>query len=70
MEKAPNEQVEKAQAALRLKQENAPDRPYLDRQEKTADTGAITAPNPDAPVSGAFDAEGHRPVLERSRKVR
>lgn len=32
--------------------------------------GLNDQPRPDYPPSGAFDAEGHRPVLERSRKVR
>jgi len=31
---------------------------------------AANTPRPDQPPSGAFDAEGHRPALERSRKVR
>lgn len=32
--------------------------------------GFKNIPRPDYPPSGAFDAEGHRPVLERSRKER
>lgn len=36
----------------------------------TANEGAVSKPRPDQPPSGALDAEGHRPVLERSRKVR
>jgi hypothetical protein len=32
--------------------------------------GFKSVPRPDYPPSGAFDAEGHRPVLERSRKER
>jgi hypothetical protein len=32
--------------------------------------GLKSTPRPDYPPSGAFDAEGHRPVLERSRKER
>lgn len=35
-----------------------------------ADKGMISTPFEDQAPSGAFDAEGHRPVLERSRKVR
>lgn len=38
--------------------------------EEHADEGLNPQPRPDYPPSGAFDAEGHRPVLERSRKVR
>lgn len=52
----------------KLNDESRPD--YLKRQTDTPNEGAIRGLNPDAPVEGAFDAEGHRPVLERSRKVR
>jgi len=65
-----NKQAEIAKEALRLVQEQAPDQSYLEHQSDTPDPGAITGPNPAAPTSGALDAEGHRPVLERSRKVR
>ncbi len=34
------------------------------------DEGMTSTPRRDYPQSGAFDAEGHRPALERSRKVR
>jgi hypothetical protein len=46
------------------------DRDYLKRQTDTPNEGTVRGLNPNAPVDGAFDAEGHRPVLERSRKVR
>lgn len=46
------------------------DRPYLAYQQDYARTGPIKARNTFEPVMGAFDAEGHRPVLERSRKER
>jgi len=36
----------------------------------TPNHGITSNPRPDYPPSGAFDAEGHRPVLERSRKER
>ena len=36
----------------------------------TPHEGPVATPRPDAPPSGALDAEGQRPVLERSRKVR
>lgn len=62
-------QTELSRAALEAKQADQ-DQPYLRHQQPTPDQGAVRAPNPDAPVDGAFDAEGHRPVLERSRKVR
>ena len=35
-----------------------------------ANEGIISTPFQDQAPSGAFDAEGHRPILERSRKVR
>ncbi|MBM3928564.1 MAG: hypothetical protein FJ335_08920 [Sphingomonadales bacterium] len=35
-----------------------------------ANEGIVSTPHLDQAPSGAFDAEGHRPVLERSRKVR
>lgn len=44
-----------------------PDHPIT---EDHANPGPDLAPRTDYPPSGAFDAEGHRPVLERSRKVR
>ena len=37
---------------------------------RTADEGMTPTPRPGIAPSGAFDAEGQRPVLERSRKVR
>lgn len=66
------EQQQLAQQALEAKQRADADqsRDYLDRQEPTAGDGPVPGMNPDAPVIGAFDAEGHRPVLERSRKAR
>lgn len=36
----------------------------------TSDNGMASIPREDYPTSGAFDAEGQRPVLERSRKAR
>lgn len=63
-------QKEIAEKALRLKQEGAGEQSYLDHQEDTAGDGPIPERNREEPVMGALDAEGHRPVLERSRKVR
>lgn len=37
---------------------------------RRADEGMQPVPNQGIAASGALDAEGHRPVLERSRKVR
>ena len=58
-----------AQRALAMKQASdmdEPDRPST----RTADEGMRPLPNSDIAPSGALDQEGHRPVLERSRKVR
>jgi hypothetical protein len=59
-----------AEKALAMKNKDAPEQDYLEHQEKTAGDGPISERNRDEPVMGALDAEGHRPVLERSRKVR
>ena len=60
-----------AEKALALKLQNSREPDYLQHQEPTANAGAAdTRPPEDKPVGGALDAEGHRPVLERSRKVR
>jgi hypothetical protein len=59
--------AENAHRALRLKQAaGEPQRP----PSRSADEGMRPLPNQDIAPSGALHAEGHRPVLERSRKVR
>lgn len=63
-------QQELAAALLAKTRAAEPEKEYLSRQTDTANEGSVRSLNPDAPVEGAFDAEGHRPVLERSRKVR
>lgn len=61
-------QAEAAQKALDMKNaKQAPDHPSAGR---SADKGMNPAPNDEIAPSGALDAEGHRPVLERSRKAR
>lgn len=64
-----SEQQKLAEAALRLKTEND-DGPHHPATEDHADEGMTSKPFADQAPSGAFDAEGHRPALERSRKVR
>ena len=66
------DQARLAEKALKLKQQDAQrdDPDYLDRQTDTPDQGRIDGPSDHDPPMGALDAEGHRPVLERSRKVR
>lgn len=63
-------QKEIAQKALELKKANAPSQDHLTHQQETPGEGPISELNQHEPVSGAFDAEGQRPALERSRKVR
>ncbi|MBL8559006.1 MAG: hypothetical protein JNM47_09820 [Hyphomonadaceae bacterium] len=63
-----------AQAALsakafELKQANAKP-PAHPATVPHADEGIVSNPHAAQAPSGAFDAEGQRPVLERSRKVR
>lgn len=59
-----------AEKAMKLKAEGAQPQEHLKRQEDTAGEGPITGRNREDPVEGSLDAEGQRPVLERSRKVR
>lgn len=59
-----------AEKAMKLKAQGASAKDYLDHQDKTAGEGPISERNREEPVMGALDAEGQRPVLERSRKVR
>ncbi|MFN4112940.1 MAG: hypothetical protein ACK4GD_03245 [Sphingomonadaceae bacterium] len=63
-------QKEIAERAMALKRSGHKSRDYLKHQSDTPGDGPIADLNQDEPVSGAFDAEGQRPVLERSRKVR
>ena len=61
--------VANAQRALAMKQaadKEAPEKPA----SRTADEGMQPIPNTGIAPSGALEQEGHRPVLERSRKVR
>jgi hypothetical protein len=61
-------QTDLARKALEMRQTlHLPERPA--EEAPKAELAAET-PRPDYPPSGAFDAEGQRPVLERSRKVR
>lgn len=61
-------QKEIAQRALAMKKDGAAT--THPENTPTADDGLNPTPRPDYPPSGAFDAEGHKPVLERSRKER
>lgn len=63
------DQQELAHKASQRKAEHDPTA-HRPQNEDHADTGIVSTPFTDQAPSGAFDAEGHRPVLERSRKVR
>lgn len=66
---ARKELVANARKALEMKQatdDKSSDTPST----RTADEGMRSIPRPGQAPSGALDAEGHKPVLERSRKVR
>jgi hypothetical protein len=64
-----DDQVSLAAKAKALKDAGAapPDHP---ESEDHSNPGTKSVPRRDYPASGAFDAEGQRPVLERSRKER
>lgn len=64
----PAAQEAEAEKAMELKQ-SAPE-PHHPGTGRTADEGMNNLPNTDIAPSGAFDAEGHKPVVERSRKAR
>jgi hypothetical protein len=59
-----------AEKAEKLKKEGAPPREYLERQEDTPGEGMPEKVADEHAARGSLDAEGQRPVLERSRKVR
>lgn len=61
-------QVEQAKFAADLKVESA--EPAHPASGQHAHEGMNPTPNAGIAPSGAFDAEGQRPVLERSRKAR
>jgi hypothetical protein len=65
----PASQKELTEKAMALKAE-APAPPPHPSSERTANEGMNDTPNNGIAPSGAFNAEGQRPVLERSRKAR
>lgn len=73
---SPNEgktQADHAREALEAKQQAEKENPPQHPESKTAHEGQLhehERREDEEPPMGAFDAEGHRPVLERSRKVR
>lgn len=65
----PDRQAKLSAAALDAKQANA-GVPHHPETDDHPNEGAASLPRPDYPPSGAFEAEGHRPALGRSRFVR
>ena len=63
-------QADLARRALDAKQKAEQKNPPHHPESQTAHEGQINQPRADEPPMGALDAEGQRPVLERSRKVR
>jgi hypothetical protein len=59
-----------AEKALELKRQAADAQPAKRPPSKKAGKGMRPIPNEEIAPSGALEQEGHRPVLERSRKVR
>jgi hypothetical protein len=68
-QKAPS-QSDIAAKAMELKRQGQKRAEHLDHQTDTPGDGPLGSRNAHEPVMGAFEAEGHRPVVERSRKVR
>ncbi|ABI75803.1 hypothetical protein HNE_1339 [Hyphomonas neptunium ATCC 15444] len=63
-------QADIAQRALDMKTRAAEEDTSSIPESRTAGEGQIQEARAGEPPMGALDAEGHRPVLERSRKVR
>lgn len=63
------DQVAIAERALAMKQKADAEAPKPP-ETRNANEGMRPIPNTDIAPSGALNQEGHRPVLERSRKVR
>ena len=63
------DQASTAAKAMAVKAAGASPPTHPDAEDRSSPAFKST-PRPDYPPSGAFDAEGHRPVLERSRKDR
>lgn len=67
-EKTQSAQRAEADKAMALKA--AAPAPHHPTSDPTSDPGMNDLPNATIAPSGALNAEGQRPVLERSRKVR
>lgn len=69
-ENHPTPAAQEALASKAMELKKAAPEPSHPSSERTAHTGMNDTPNTGIAPSGAFNAEGQRPVLERSRKVR
>lgn len=67
--KPTGDQAHLSQKALLAKRANTKE-PHHPQSGDHADDGPASLPRTDQAPSGALDAEGQRPVLERSKKVR
>ena len=63
-------QADLSRRALEMKQQSDADAVQHHPESRTAGEGQVREARPDEPPMGALEAEGQRPVLERSRKVR
>lgn len=63
-------QRELAEKAQKLVNSRQGDQNYLERQDDTPNEGLNNVQRDEHAARGSLDAEGQRPVLERSRKVR
>lgn len=63
-------QADHARRALDLKVQAEEKSDQKIPQSRTSGKGQLHEARPDEPPMGGLDAEGQRPVLERSRKVR
>lgn len=63
-------QRELAEKAQKLADSRQGDQEYLQHQEATPNEGLHSVQRDEYAARGSLDAEGQRPVLERSRKVR
>lgn len=68
--KKPPTQADLAKRALEMKQKVEREPGSNIPESRTSGEGQVHEARPDEPTMGALDTEGHRPVLERSRKVR
>ena len=68
--KSDNTAAQEAEAKRAMDLKAAAPAPSHPSSGQTADAGMNPTPNAAIAPSGALDAEGQRPVLERSRKAR